>query len=79
MGGRRMNGCNCSATQNYVTNGFLSVYHVNHPVRSVLRAVLHGCRTCDSEQGFLAAAFSFAYSVVDVDHPVQSVLRTVIH
>ena len=57
----------------------VSGFDVDHPVRSVLRTVLHCCCTCDSERGYFAAAFVFALSGFDVDHPVRSVLRTVLH
>ena len=72
-----MNGCNCTVTRNYVTYGFLPAHHVDHSVRSVLRAVFYFCRTWDSERRFHAAAFGFALSVFDVDHPVRGVLRTI--
>ena len=73
MGGRRVKGCNCSATGNYVNNDFLLAYHVDHPVRSVLCGVLHCCRTCDCERGFLgltstipSGAYCAQYSTVVV-------------
>ena len=52
----------------------LSVLDVDHPIRGVLRTVLHRFRTCHSEMCNLTAACGSALVTPDADHPVRCVL-----